>query len=161
LIKAYPEEKTEPEDTEAFEHEKKNSEDTRPLLVIPDSRGRLRHILPLLRHEPYWRDMVILASGKTPKSYMEYLHKRNIKHIIAGEDYVNYSRALEELSVHYNVKVIRVDSGGTLNGALLRAGLVNEVSLLIHPCLVGGTSPCSMFRALTLCRFGRAGPQIH
>jgi len=30
---------------------------------------------------------------------------------------------------------------------LLRAGLVDEVSLLIHPSLVGGTSPKSMFHA--------------
>ena len=33
--------------------------------------------------------------------------------------------------------VVRVDSGGALNGALLRAGLVNELSLLVHPVLVG------------------------
>lgn len=47
----------------------------------------------------------------------------------------------------HNVRVIRVDSGGTLNGVLLREGLVSEVSLLIHPCLVGGTSQRSFFRA--------------
>ena len=32
---------------------------------------------------------------------------------------------------------MRVDSGGALNGALLRAGLVDEISLLVHPVLVG------------------------
>jgi 2,5-diamino-6-(ribosylamino)-4(3H)-pyrimidinone 5'-phosphate reductase len=32
---------------------------------------------------------------------------------------------------------VRVDSGGALNGALLRAGLVDEVSLLVHPVLAG------------------------
>jgi 2,5-diamino-6-(ribosylamino)-4(3H)-pyrimidinone 5'-phosphate reductase len=43
--------------------------------------------------------------------------------------------------------VVQVDSGGTLNGALLRAGLVDEVSLLISPTLAGGTSPNSIYRA--------------
>ncbi|HEX6020785.1 MAG TPA: dihydrofolate reductase family protein [Solirubrobacter sp.] len=33
--------------------------------------------------------------------------------------------------------VVRVDSGGALNGALLAAGLVDEISLLVHPLLVG------------------------
>jgi 2,5-diamino-6-(ribosylamino)-4(3H)-pyrimidinone 5'-phosphate reductase len=33
--------------------------------------------------------------------------------------------------------VVRVDSGGVLNGALLQAGLVDEISLLVHPLLVG------------------------
>ena len=32
---------------------------------------------------------------------------------------------------------VRVDSGGVLNGALLQAGLVDEISLLVHPLLVG------------------------
>jgi 2,5-diamino-6-(ribosylamino)-4(3H)-pyrimidinone 5'-phosphate reductase len=30
-----------------------------------------------------------------------------------------------------------VDSGGSLTGALLKAGLLDEVSLLVHPCLAG------------------------
>lgn len=147
LLKAYPEEQTTPENDEAFEHTKDLVEDTRPLLVVPDSRGWLKHIFSLLKHEPYWRDIVVLCSAKTPRSYIEYLHNRNINHIISGEDYVNYHTALEELHAHYGVKVIRVDSGGTLNGILLRAGLVNEVSVLIHPCLVGGSSPRSIYRA--------------
>jgi 2,5-diamino-6-(ribosylamino)-4(3H)-pyrimidinone 5'-phosphate reductase len=43
--------------------------------------------------------------------------------------------------------MVRVDSGGILNGVLLRQGLVDEVSLLIDSSLVGGTSPRSMFVA--------------
>jgi 2,5-diamino-6-(ribosylamino)-4(3H)-pyrimidinone 5'-phosphate reductase len=35
----------------------------------------------------------------------------------------------------YGTRVVRVDSGGALNGALLDAGLVDEVSLLVHPAL--------------------------
>jgi 2,5-diamino-6-(ribosylamino)-4(3H)-pyrimidinone 5'-phosphate reductase len=42
---------------------------------------------------------------------------------------------------------VRVDSGGILNGVLLRAGLVDEVSLILNPCLVGGTSPKSLYVA--------------
>ncbi len=55
--------------------------------------------------------------------------------------------ALEELNERYGVLTVRVDSGGILNGVLLRAGLVTEVSILVHPALVGGTSQRSMFRA--------------
>ena len=42
---------------------------------------------------------------------------------------------------------MRADCGGTLNGVLLRAGLVDEVSLVVDPALVGGTSPHSVFLA--------------
>ncbi|HJX61267.1 MAG TPA: dihydrofolate reductase family protein, partial [Dehalococcoidia bacterium] len=73
--------------------------------------------------------------------------QRNIDCILTGDDHVDLRAALEELNARYGVKVVRVDSGGTLNGALLRAGLVDEVSLLIHPSLVGGTTPRSIFLA--------------
>lgn len=55
--------------------------------------------------------------------------------------------ALEELNARYGVKVVRADCGGTLNGVLLREGLVDEVSLLISPSLVGGTEVRSIFIA--------------
>ncbi len=41
---------------------------------------------------------------------------------------------------------MRVDSGGVLNGVLLRAGLVDEVHLLIHPLLLGGASAKTFFQ---------------
>ena len=147
LLKAYPEEKMMPEDKEAFEHVKAKPDDTRPLLIVPDSRGRLRHILHMLRHEPYWRDIIILTSSTTPKSYLNYLEKRQVDYFAAGADHVDYELALNEINSRYGVKTLRVDSGGTLNGILIRAGLANEVSILIHPSLVGGTSPRSIFNA--------------
>ena len=55
--------------------------------------------------------------------------------------------ALQELHSRYGVKVVRVDAGGTLNGQLLRQGLVSEVSLLLYPSLVGGERQSSIFRA--------------
>ena len=54
--------------------------------------------------------------------------------------------ALEVVERRYGVTRVLVDSGGTLNGVLLRAGLVDEVSLLVHPCLVGGRARTSVFR---------------
>jgi 2,5-diamino-6-(ribosylamino)-4(3H)-pyrimidinone 5'-phosphate reductase len=124
----------------------RDPDDPRPLLVIPDSRGRLR-IWQQLRKEPYWRDAVALCSESTPQEYLDYLKGLSVDHIVAGDDYVDLRIALEELNSRFGVEVVRVDSGGTLNGALLRAGLVDEVSLLVEPCLVGGTELRSIFHA--------------
>jgi 2,5-diamino-6-(ribosylamino)-4(3H)-pyrimidinone 5'-phosphate reductase len=87
------------------------------------------------------------CSHSTPQDYLDYLHKRRVEYLVTGEDRVDLRAALEELHARYGVKTVRVDSGGLLNGALLRAGLVDEVSLLINPCLVGGTTPRSIFVA--------------
>jgi 2,5-diamino-6-(ribosylamino)-4(3H)-pyrimidinone 5'-phosphate reductase len=134
------------EDETAFEPMKAEANDTRPMLVIADSKGRVRSWHDIKKW-PYIREAVALCSRSTPKEYLEYLEKRHIGYIIAGEDQVDFKAALEELNQRYGVKKLRVDSGGTLNGVLLRAGLVDEVNLLIHPALVGGTSGHSMFRA--------------
>ncbi|MBI2868241.1 MAG: RibD family protein [Chloroflexi bacterium] len=121
--------------------------DCHPLLVAPDSRARLRNYWDLLRREPYWRDVVVLCSRRTPADYAAFLSARRIGCIVEGDDRVDLGKALERLNADYGVKRVRVDSGGTLNGVLLRAGLVNEVSVLVHPCLVGGVTPQSLFRA--------------
>ena len=117
-----------------------------PLLVVVDSRGRLRN-WQRIRQEPYWRNAIALCSHSTPPSYLAYLQKRHVDYIVAGDDRVDFRIAFEELNTRYGVKVVRLDSGGMLNGVLLRAGLVDEVSVLIAPCLTGGTTPRSIFVA--------------
>lgn len=119
-------------------------EDPRPLLVVPDSRGRFRQ-WHFLRQQAYWKDFVALCTRKTPPDYLEYLEKRSIPHCIVGDDQVDYAAALTMLNETFGVTVVRMDSGGTLNGVLLRAGLVDELNLLVHPLLVGGVSTKSFF----------------
>jgi len=118
----------------------------RPLLAIVDSRGRLRSWHHWLRL-PHWGGGVALCSQATPAEHLAYLDARGIERLVAGDERVDLAAALEWLAERHGVRTVRVDSGGTLNGALLRAGLVDEVSVLVHPALVGGTSPRSLFRA--------------
>jgi len=116
------------------------------LLAVTDSRGRLR-CWDALRSAPYWWDAVALVSRSTPPSYLEYLKRRNVRRIVAGEDHVDLRAALQALNRRFGARVVRADCGGTLNGALLRAGLVDEVAVLVHPLLLGGTEEASIFRA--------------
>jgi 2,5-diamino-6-(ribosylamino)-4(3H)-pyrimidinone 5'-phosphate reductase len=137
------------EDESTFEISETDPNDSRPVLVIPDCRGRVRcwHYLKQL---PYWNDMIALCSQSTPDEYFEYLTRRHINYITTGEDHVDLREALEKLYAIFDIKVIRVDSGGTLNGILLRQGLVKEISVLIEPYLVGGLTAKSIFRAQDL-----------
>jgi 2,5-diamino-6-(ribosylamino)-4(3H)-pyrimidinone 5'-phosphate reductase len=146
LLDAYPPERLAEEDASAFEPHTREPGDERQILAIVDSRGRLRN-WHLLRRESYWRDVVALVSHATPPTFVEYLEARHVEYIVAGEERVDLRAALEELNARHGVELVRVDSGGILNGALLRAGLVDEVSVLINPSLVGGTSTRSIFQA--------------
>ena len=139
------EEEVPPEGEDAFETPGEKPGDRRSLLVVPDSGGRVRS-WHALRNAGMWRGMMALCSRSTPKDYLEYLKKRHIDCIVAGADHVDIRAALEKLGDDYGVKTVLLDGGGILNGVLLRSGLVDEVSLLVHPCLAGGTSPLSIFR---------------
>jgi 2,5-diamino-6-(ribosylamino)-4(3H)-pyrimidinone 5'-phosphate reductase len=131
---------------EAVDPPNRDPKDPRPLLVVPDSRGRVR-FWNHLRKQPYWRDVVVLCCDSTPRDYLDYLEKMRVDYLLAGEDHVDFEVALMELTARYGVRTVRVDSGGTLNGILLRAGLVDEVSVVVSPNLVGGMPSLSLFRA--------------
>jgi 2,5-diamino-6-(ribosylamino)-4(3H)-pyrimidinone 5'-phosphate reductase len=126
-----------PEHEEMFTPPKTAEKDPRPLLVIADSRGRVR-CWDAIRKWPYMRDVMALCSGSTPAEYLGYLKGRRIGTIVAGNDRIDMRAALEMLYRDYGVKVLRVDSGGTLNSVLLHTGVVSEVSVLIHPYIAGG-----------------------
>ena len=140
VIAGKPEQNSPPPGTENLIYEPK------PLLVIVDSNGRV-HNYRMLQKEPWWRDIVVLCSEKTSKSYLDYLGKRQVHYIIAGDERVNIRSALEELNRQHGVNSIRADTGGTLNGVLLRERLVDEVSVLISPMMIGGTSPKTIYSA--------------
>jgi len=137
------------EDADAFIPAARNFDDLRQLLVVVDSRGQIEN-WAAIRNQPYWRDVVVLCSQSTPQEYLESLQKQQIEFIIAGEEYVDLRVALANLRDEFRVKIMRVDSGGVLNGALLRAGLVDGLKVIINPCLTGGTSPRTLFVASDL-----------
>jgi len=134
------------ESEEAFKPRAEDPDDHRPLLVVPDSNGRIRIWSEILKM-PYIKDVLVLCSRSTPIEYLNFLDERYISYLVVGYQHVDLENALEELNTEFGVKKIRVDSGGTLNGILLREGLADEVHLLIHPELVGGITPNSIFQA--------------
>ncbi|HCJ56767.1 RibD family protein [Lutispora sp.] len=137
-----------PETEKAFIKPADMPEDKRSLWVVPDSRGTLRN-LHVFRDSEYCKDFIILASASTPKNYIEYLKERNYDFIIAGDDNVDYAKAFEVLYDKYNCRIIRTDSGGELTNVLIKQGLVDEISLIISPCLVGTNTP-QLFRSLSI-----------
>lgn len=123
-----------------------NPPDPPPLLVAVDGPGRLRHLHRIAR-EPDWRGVVALCSQAAPREYRDYLDAHGIGCIAAGADHVDLEHALRELAARYGVRAIRTDTGGALTGALFRAGLVDEVSVMVIPTLVGGVTPRGIYTA--------------
>jgi 2,5-diamino-6-(ribosylamino)-4(3H)-pyrimidinone 5'-phosphate reductase len=114
-------------------------DDERPLLAVVDSRGRVRSWSSLLRGG-HWSKGLAFCSAATPPEHLEYLARVGVEPAIGGDDRVDLGRALHELADR-GIATVRVDAGPTLNGLALRAGLVDEVSLLVHPTIAGEGRP--------------------
>lgn len=136
-----------PREEDADRRRPENPDDATPYWVIPDSGGRLHGLLHVLRRSDYCRDVIVLASRSTPAAYLRYLEERRYDYYVAGNDRVDLTPALAAVEDRYRPTVIVTDSGGTLNSVLLRRGLVDEISLLVAPVVVGGGSP-SLFRMI-------------
>ena len=108
-----------------------------PLWVIPDTGGKLKGKLHALRRFDLCRDIVILTGHSTPKGYLRYLTERNYDWHYMGNQPLDYSHVLQLLAREYGAKTVLTDTGKTLNGILLNSGLVDEISLLVHPFIVG------------------------
>lgn len=121
--------------------------DARPLWVVIDSKGLLEGKLHALRHSGYCREVAVAICHATPRSYIRYLRDRSHPHIISGDKRVDLPSALELIFAEFGASRILVDSGPALAGALIDRGLVNRISLLVAPYLVGGNGK-GMFEAV-------------
>jgi 2,5-diamino-6-(ribosylamino)-4(3H)-pyrimidinone 5'-phosphate reductase len=111
-----------------------------PLWVIPDTRGSLIGMLHACRRFEGCRDVVVLVSESTPMKYIEYLEERNYAYHLSGEDHPDLEESLERISKEHRARTILADTGRILGNLLLEKGLVSEISLLIHPVVVGRES---------------------
>ena len=116
-----------------------------PLWVVVDTAGALKGLLHTCRRFEYCRDVVVLVSEKTPEDYLAHLRERNYDFHVVGERRVDLRLALEVLAEKYGVMTVLTDTGRVLDGLLLEQGLVSEVSLLVHPVIVGKAKAYTMF----------------
>jgi riboflavin biosynthesis pyrimidine reductase len=82
--------------------------------------------------------LLVITSRRTPLPYLAHLRRERIPYILAGADHVDLEAALAKIRTQLGAQCVVSEAGGGLNGALLRAGLVDELHVIAIPALVGG-----------------------
>lgn len=104
-----------------------------------DGRGRVRWI----EEHADW-DVLVLVCRTTPADYLGYLRAERICYLVAGDDRVDLAAALTAMAAQLGIRCVMSTAGGGLNGALMRAGLIDELTLTLSPVLVGGVDTPSV-----------------
>jgi 2,5-diamino-6-(ribosylamino)-4(3H)-pyrimidinone 5'-phosphate reductase len=108
--------------------------------IIPDTKGILKGLLHYYRRLEFCKDVIVLVSEKTPKDYLTYLDERHYDYLVIGEDFVDYRKAIGQLSEKYSIKTVLVDTGSQLGNVLLNDNLIHEISLILSPEIIGKSS---------------------
>jgi riboflavin biosynthesis pyrimidine reductase len=81
--------------------------------------------------------IIEILTERVSDEYLFYLQQKAISYIFAGEQELDFSSALNQLSTLFPIETIMLEGGGNLNGSLLNDGLIDELSLLIIPIADG------------------------
>ncbi|RWX77077.1 5-amino-6-(5-phosphoribosylamino)uracil reductase [Neorhizobium lilium] len=91
--------------------------------------------------------VAILGPGVSD-SYLAELHSIGVSYVFAKDREMGLGHALEAIGEAFQVERLCLQGGGTINGAFLKAGLINEISLLVYPGIDGLSGIPSIFEYL-------------
>jgi len=122
---------------EAHDFEKPIRDKSLPYWIIPDTKGKLQGMLHTCRRFEFCRDVILLVSDSTSDNYLRHLDERNYDYLVCGSVNVDFTKAFTLLTEKYQISTLLTDTGQVLGSLLLVQGLIDKISLLIHPVIIG------------------------
>jgi 2,5-diamino-6-(ribosylamino)-4(3H)-pyrimidinone 5'-phosphate reductase len=107
--------------------------------------------------------VVAVLSEHVSDDYLAFLRERGVSYLLAGArepsagsgPAVDLALALEKIGARFPVRTLMLEGGGKINGGMLRAGLIDEVSLLLAPVADARIGTAALFDTdgdVTPCR---------
>jgi len=91
--------------------------------------------------------ILVILTEAVPDSHLAGLRADGVSYIFAGKTDIDLAAALETLNRELEIEQLMLEGGGGANGALLRAGLVDEVSLVITAAIDGSSGAPTVFNS--------------
>ncbi|MCU0647845.1 MAG: dihydrofolate reductase family protein [Gemmatimonadaceae bacterium] len=89
--------------------------------------------------------VVAVLSARVSDEYLGSLRDCGVSYLLADEREIDLGLAMERIGTFFGVRTLLLEGGGEINGRMLRAGLIDELSLLIAPVADGRVDSPSVF----------------
>jgi riboflavin biosynthesis pyrimidine reductase len=89
--------------------------------------------------------VIEILSESVPNEYLQHLQTKKVSYIFAGKRDLDFSVALAQLHDLFNIKTMMLEGGGKINGSVLNAGLIDEISILVLPLADGAANASTTF----------------
>ena len=122
--------------------------------LVPRARGDRYAIAIDVQGKLAWRDgevegdpLITVLTEQVPDSYLGFLQDKGISYLFAGKKArdLDLALALQKLRTKFGIKRLLLEGGGETNGSFLRAGLVDELSMLLTPVADGRPGEPALF----------------
>jgi riboflavin biosynthesis pyrimidine reductase len=109
--------------------------------VVLDAHGKIAWGRSDIGGDP----IVAVLCEAVSDAHLAGLRGEGVSYIFAGKSQLDLALTLEILNRELGVKRLLLEGGGGTNGAFLRAGLVDELNLVICPAVDGAKGAPSVF----------------
>jgi riboflavin biosynthesis pyrimidine reductase len=89
--------------------------------------------------------VVAVLSEPVSDEYLAFLRDLGVSYILAGVRDVDLAAALEKLGAGFGIRTLMLEGGGRINGGMLAAGLVDELSVLVSAVADGRIGTPALF----------------
>lgn len=113
--------------------------------VSVDPSGKLGWESNTLTYIDTTADVLEVLTGKASNAYKAFLRKLGISYIIAGEESLDYTVAMEKVKTLFGIETLMLGGGGVLNWSFMQAGMCDELSLVIAPVADGSSETPALF----------------
>jgi riboflavin biosynthesis pyrimidine reductase len=109
--------------------------------IALDARGKIAWGRSDIGGDP----IVAVLTERVSDAHLAGLRRDGVSYIFAGERELDLGLAMEILNRELGLERLLLEGGGGSNGAFLRAGLIDEISLAICPAIDGAKGAPSIF----------------
>jgi riboflavin biosynthesis pyrimidine reductase len=99
--------------------------------VVLDAHGKIAWGRSDIGGDP----IVVVLSETVSDAHLAGLRTEGVSYIFAGKSQIDLALTLDILNRELGVKRLLLEGGGGANGAFLRAGLIDELNLIICPAV--------------------------